>query len=114
MQEIAAQTNQSIQQLIELFIRDYKDEQQSIKNADQSYAEYLHSGESYSLEQMRIIDFLEQDLPTIVSVTRRAQLCENAVLFGGVDNVFDKEYRVHGSGSQETGLNAVLGVEITF
>ncbi len=50
----------------------------------------------------------------IFSIRAGAKLCENAVLFGGVDNVFDKEYRVHGSGSQETGLNAVLGVEITF
>ena len=50
----------------------------------------------------------------IFSIRAGAKLCENALLFGGVDNVFDHEYRVHGSGSQETGLNAVLGVEITF
>jgi hemoglobin/transferrin/lactoferrin receptor protein len=50
----------------------------------------------------------------IFSIRAGAKLCESATLFGGVDNVFDKEYRVHGSGQQEPGLNAILGVEITF
>lgn len=43
-----------------------------------------------------------------------ARVCESVTLFGGVDNVFDHEYRVHGSGSQEPGLNAVLGMIATF
>jgi hypothetical protein len=51
--KIARQTNQSIQQLIERFIDDYQQEQQSIKLADSSYAEYLKTGESFSLEQIK-------------------------------------------------------------
>ena len=52
LQEIATQTNRTIQQLIESFIHDYQDEQQSIKRADRSYAEFLANGESLSLEQI--------------------------------------------------------------
>jgi hypothetical protein len=51
--KIARQTNQSIQQLIERFIDDYQQEQQSIKLADSSYTEYLKTGESFSLEQIK-------------------------------------------------------------
>ena len=53
LQEIAAQTRQTVQQLIESFILDYQDEQNSIKRADQSYAEYLDSGVSFSLDQIK-------------------------------------------------------------
>ena len=47
LQEIASQTNQSIQQLIDLFIQDYQAEQQSIKRADNAYAEYLIAASAY-------------------------------------------------------------------
>ena len=53
LQEIAAQTRQTVQQLIESFILDYQDEQDSIRRADQSYAEYLDSGVSFSLDQIK-------------------------------------------------------------
>ncbi|WP_374089900.1 hypothetical protein [Methylomicrobium lacus] len=53
LQEIAAQTSQTVQQLIESFIHDYQDEQDRIKRADQSYAEYLDSGVSFSLDQIK-------------------------------------------------------------
>jgi len=53
LQEIAAQTSQTVQQLIESFIHDYQDEQDRIKRADQSYAEYLDSGVSLSLDQIK-------------------------------------------------------------
>ena len=53
LQEIAAQTSQTVQQLIESFILDYQDEQDSIKRADQSYAEHLKSGISFSLDQIK-------------------------------------------------------------
>jgi len=53
LQEIAAQTSQTVQQLIESFIQDYQDEQDNIKRADQSYAEYLDSGVSFSLDQIK-------------------------------------------------------------
>lgn len=60
LQEIASQTHQSIQQLIELFIQDYQAELQSTKRADQSYAEYLNSGESFSLQQIKQANDLEK------------------------------------------------------
>jgi hemoglobin/transferrin/lactoferrin receptor protein len=50
----------------------------------------------------------------IVSVRAGAKLCDAATLFGGVENIFDKEYRVHGSGSQQPGFNAILGVIVEF
>jgi len=53
LQEIAAQTSQTVQQLIESFIHDYQDEQDRIKRADQSYAEYLDSGVSFTLDQIK-------------------------------------------------------------
>ncbi len=53
LEEIASQTRQTVQQLIESFILDYQDEQDSIRRADQSYAEYLHSGVSFSLDQIK-------------------------------------------------------------
>jgi predicted transcriptional regulator len=53
LQEIADQTSQTVQQLIESFILDYQDEQESIKRADQSYAEHLSSGVSFSLDQIK-------------------------------------------------------------
>ena len=53
LQDIAMQTNQSIQQLIDRFIEDYQQEQQSIKRADESYREYLETGESFSLNQIK-------------------------------------------------------------
>ncbi|MGZ8238759.1 MAG: hypothetical protein ACXW1Z_25720 [Methylobacter sp.] len=59
LQEIASQTHQSVQQLIELFIQDYQAEQQSIKRADSAYAEYLNSGESLSLQQIKQANDLE-------------------------------------------------------
>jgi hemoglobin/transferrin/lactoferrin receptor protein len=43
-----------------------------------------------------------------------ARLNNCVTLFGGVDNVLDKNYRVHGSGVQEPGINAMLGVEMKF
>ncbi|MDP3876299.1 MAG: hypothetical protein Q8Q50_04900 [Methylobacter sp.] len=53
LQEIATQTQLTVQQLIDRFIDDYQDEQQSIKRADASYAEFLNSGESLSLHQIK-------------------------------------------------------------
>ena len=40
-------------QLNESFILDYQDEQESIKRSDQSYAEHLNSGVSFSLDQIK-------------------------------------------------------------
>ena len=54
LQEIAAQTRQSVQQLIESFILDYQEEQDSIKRADDAYAEYMQTGVSHTLEQIKL------------------------------------------------------------
>jgi hemoglobin/transferrin/lactoferrin receptor protein len=35
-------------------------------------------------------------------------------LFAAVENITDKDYRVHGSGVNEPGTNAVLGLHLTF
>ena len=56
LQEIAIQTSQTVQQLIESFILDYQDEQDGIKRADQSYAEHLNSGVNFSLDQIRQVN----------------------------------------------------------
>ena len=53
LQEIASQTGQSVQQFIESLLADYQTEQECIKRADQAYADYLKSGESISLAQIR-------------------------------------------------------------
>ena len=53
LQELTAETRQSVEQLIEAFIPDYQDEQESIKRADRSYAEYLESGVSFSLAKIK-------------------------------------------------------------
>ena len=50
LQEIAAQTSQTVQELIESFIASYLLDQEIVKQADQSYVEYLESGVSVSLE----------------------------------------------------------------
>ena len=39
---------------------------------------------------------------------------EKSFVFAGVENISDKNYRVHGSGSQEPGINFVAGVDLTF
>jgi hemoglobin/transferrin/lactoferrin receptor protein len=43
-----------------------------------------------------------------------ARVSDGLTVFGGVDNVFDRNYRVHGSGVQEPGLNVILGMELRF
>ena len=53
LQEIAAQTTRSVQQLIESCILDFQDEQDSIKRTDESYAQYLNSGIIYSLDRLK-------------------------------------------------------------
>ena len=59
LQEIASQTQQSNQKLIELLIQEYQAENQRIKLGDNAYAEYLNSGESLSLQQIKQANDLE-------------------------------------------------------
>lgn len=39
---------------------------------------------------------------------------DNVNVTAGVENIFDEEYRAHGSGSNEPGINFVLGLEVKF
>ena len=39
---------------------------------------------------------------------------DNTLVTVGVENIFDEEYRAHGSGQNEPGLNFVFGAEIKF
>ncbi len=42
------------------------------------------------------------------------RVCDGFLLTGGVENLFDEAYRVHGSGQNEPGVNAFVGAEIKF
>jgi hemoglobin/transferrin/lactoferrin receptor protein len=39
---------------------------------------------------------------------------DNVLLTGAVENMIDEEYRAHGSGQNEPGVNFVFGAEIRF
>ncbi|MEO0445199.1 MAG: TonB-dependent receptor, partial [Verrucomicrobiota bacterium] len=39
---------------------------------------------------------------------------DRVTLFGGVENLLDEAYRVHGSGSNEPGIGGLVGVKIEF
>lgn len=51
---------------------------------------------------------------TIWSVNAGYDFDERKRLFLSVENIGDKNYRVHGSGAQEAGFNVVAGVDISF
>jgi hemoglobin/transferrin/lactoferrin receptor protein len=51
---------------------------------------------------------------TIWSVDLAYELDERSRLFLSVENLTDKNYRIHGSGVQEPGLNLVVGLDLTF
>lgn len=51
---------------------------------------------------------------TIWSLDAGVRLGEGSSAFLSVENLGDKNYRVHGSGVQEPGLNIVVGVDVTF
>jgi hemoglobin/transferrin/lactoferrin receptor protein len=42
------------------------------------------------------------------------QVCDTANIGFTVDNIFDKDYRVHGSGSNEAGRNFILSLDLRF
>ena len=42
------------------------------------------------------------------------EVCEDAVLSVALDNVFDRDYRIHGSGTNEPGRNLVLALDLRF
>ena len=41
-------------------------------------------------------------------------ISDNAVISFAVDNVFDRDYRIHGSGTNEPGRNFVVGLDVRF
>jgi hemoglobin/transferrin/lactoferrin receptor protein len=51
---------------------------------------------------------------TIFNLHAEWSITENARLFASFENLGDKNYRTHGSGVQEPGFNAVMGVDINF
>lgn len=51
---------------------------------------------------------------TITSVRSGLQVTDDLLLTLGLENVFDVEYRAHGSGQNEPGINAIFGAELTF
>ncbi|MEM7145085.1 MAG: TonB-dependent receptor [Verrucomicrobiota bacterium] len=51
---------------------------------------------------------------TLVSLRGGWQVTDSLLLTAAVENIGDVEYRVHGSGQNEPGINAVFGLELTF
>jgi hemoglobin/transferrin/lactoferrin receptor protein len=51
---------------------------------------------------------------TVASVRAGWKIRENIMLTAAVENVFDEEYRFHGSGQNEPGVNAIVGVDWSF
>lgn len=51
---------------------------------------------------------------TVVMLHSGIRLQEHANLRLGLENVLDEDYRIHGSGLNEPGMNAVVGLELTF
>ena len=50
----------------------------------------------------------------LVTVRGGWQALDNILITAAVENFFDQEYRAHGSGQNEPGINLVLGAEISF
>lgn len=48
---------------------------------------------------------------TVYSIRGGKELSENLDFFLGLENIFDKDYRNHGSGQNEPGLNAIIGLD---
>ena len=42
------------------------------------------------------------------------QLNEQMLLTASIENITDEEYRIHGSGQNEPGLNFILGASVKF
>ena len=51
---------------------------------------------------------------TVFSLRGGAEVLEGLHLFGAIENLSDVDYRVHGSGQNEPGTNAILGAEWRF
>jgi hemoglobin/transferrin/lactoferrin receptor protein len=51
---------------------------------------------------------------TVYSLRGGKELSENFDVFVGLENIADKNYRIHGSGQNEPGLNAIIGLDCRF
>ncbi len=51
---------------------------------------------------------------TVYSLRGGKELSENVDVFLGLENIADKDYRLHGSGQNEAGLNAIIGLDCKF
>jgi hemoglobin/transferrin/lactoferrin receptor protein len=51
---------------------------------------------------------------TVISLRSGWQITENVLLLGSLQNLSDEAYRTHGSGSNEPGFGATLGVKVSF
>ena len=51
---------------------------------------------------------------SVISIRGGRELFEDCDLFLGLENIADKDYRNHGSGQNEPGLNAIIGVDWKF
>ena len=51
---------------------------------------------------------------TVYTLRGGVEVAGGINLFAGIENITDRDYRIHGSGQNEPGTNAVLGVDIRF
>lgn len=51
---------------------------------------------------------------TVYTIRGGVQVCDNLGLTLTVENLSNKDYRVHGSGQNEPGTNAILGMDVKF
>ena len=51
---------------------------------------------------------------TVYSLRGGKELSENFDVFVGLENIADKDYRLHGSGQNEPGLNVIIGLDCRF
>ena len=51
---------------------------------------------------------------SVISIRGGKELFEDCDLFLGLENIADKDYRNHGSGQNEPGLNAIMGLDWKF
>ena len=51
---------------------------------------------------------------TVYSLRGGKEISENFDVFVGLENIADKDYRLHGSGQNEPGLNVIIGLDCRF
>ncbi len=51
---------------------------------------------------------------TVATVRSGWRVSDSFTLTAAVENVFDEDYRIHGSGVNEPGVNFIFGAELRF